>query len=108
MKTLLYCFVLLQGFLFLSCEDPTSSTSDIKTLNRTGIVELSGDVTGGNGFKDFFLFEGKNAFSFGFKTSDNVQFKAEYYSYQKFQNSRGGYTYSGIKLISMKKIWLKE
>ncbi len=103
MKTLICSFVLLLCFLFFSCEDPSSSTDDVKILNRTGIVKPSGDVTGCNGFEDFFLFEGKNAFSFGFEAYDDVQFKAEYYSYQKFQNSRGGYTYTNLKLLSMKK-----
>ena len=97
MKSVFILFFLLQCCLFLACEDPASSGSDKLKLSGSGVVTESGDVLG---YPNSYHFEGSDAFSFGFKHTDQVSFKAEYYSYNKRKNEQGGSSYT-CTLISM-------
>jgi hypothetical protein len=102
MRLLFTVFILLQCFFLLSCEDPSSSDPYTTTLRRYGLVTQFGCVESNN-FKDMFMFEGRDAFSFGFKPFDNVYFEAEHKTSNKRTNTRGGTTYFRCKLLTMKK-----
>jgi len=98
MKNLFCVFSFLLCFLLIGCQDPTSS-DETGSVHGAGTVDAAGSVSGDN--FNCYTFAGKDAFSFGFKNGDYVSFEAEYQSYNKHKNQRGGYTYSSCRLISM-------
>jgi len=104
MKTLVHIFYLLVFINVIGCKVPTSPDSlyDTKTMDRVGWVDETGNVSNID-HTIYYMFDGKNAFSLGFKHTDYVHFKAEYQEINKHQDHSGRTIYSKCKLLSMKK-----